>query len=61
MDIKDMKRTDWHRCLHKEYIARDFQRNGHQGQARIENQAYIAAWCDEAYRELKRSVEEKQR
>lgn len=31
MQIKDMKRTDWGRVLRKDYIARDFQQNGHQG------------------------------
>lgn len=32
MLIKDMKRTDWSRVLRKDYVARDFRRNGHQGQ-----------------------------
>lgn len=32
MLIKDMKRTDWSRVLRKDYVALDFQRNGHQGQ-----------------------------
>lgn len=31
MQSKDMKRTDWGRVLRKDYIARDFRRNGHQG------------------------------
>ena len=31
MQIKDMKRTNWGRVLRKDYIARDFRRNGHQG------------------------------
>lgn len=32
MLIKDMKRSDWGRVLRKDYVARDFQQNGHQGQ-----------------------------
>lgn len=32
MSIKDMKRSDWHRCLRKDYIAKDFEIEGYQGQ-----------------------------
>lgn len=31
MNIKDMKRSDWQRCLQKDYIARDFDYNGQHG------------------------------
>lgn len=32
MSIKDMKRTNWPRVLRKDYIAKDFEMDGHQGQ-----------------------------
>lgn len=32
MSIKDMKRSDWHRVLSKDYVARDFDMGSIQGQ-----------------------------
>lgn len=32
MNIKDMKRSNWPRVLRKDYLARDFEINGQQGQ-----------------------------
>lgn len=31
MSVKDMKRSDWHRCLRKEYVARDCRIGGIKG------------------------------
>lgn len=35
MSIKDMKRTNWPRVLRKDYIAKDFELEGHRGQVSL--------------------------
>ncbi len=32
MNIKDMKRSNWSRCLRKDYVAKNFDLDGYQGQ-----------------------------
>lgn len=35
MSVKDMKRSDWHRCLKKEYVARDCRIGGIEGKENL--------------------------